>query len=92
MNLMDGSIEMSYLVQLRNRFRTIPVGDRIEIELDRLGASNGSWTIPNEFKELFKDCSIRIESAEIINRLEVNRRFTFMMYNMGGELGITFIS
>ena len=38
---MSGKIEMPYMLKLRDRFRKIPLGEAIEIEIDRLGAANG---------------------------------------------------
>jgi hypothetical protein len=88
---MREKVEMSYMLKLLDSFRKIPPGKCIEIEINRLGAANGDWEIPIEFRELFKDYSIRIEPVEIINRPQEERKFTFMMYNLGGEPGITFI-
>lgn len=88
---MKDRIDILYMRDLYNRFKKIPPGSMVEIEIDRLGAKNGRWDIPKEFRELFNEFSIRIESAEIINRADDQRKFTFMMYKMGGEPGITYI-
>lgn len=80
------------MLNLRDKFRKIPEGEAIEIEIDRLGAANGKWEIPVQFREEFANYSIEIKPVEDTDATEEERRFNFMMYNKGGEPGITFIS
>lgn len=61
---MSRKIDMSYILKFRESFMKTPSGKSIEMEIDRLGADNGKWEIPPEFKEFFKNYSIRIEPVE----------------------------
>jgi len=88
---MKGQIDFEYLNKFHKSFKKIMPGKGVEIEIEKLGAKNGNWIIPAEFKLLFQDFGVRIDPVEIINRDLNDGKHTFMMYNVGGDTGITFI-
>lgn len=89
---MEKKLDKEYMHALYQSFKKLPLGNAIEIEIEKLGATKYGWEIPQDFRDLFESLGARIEPVEIINRSDNQRRFTYMMYKMGPNYLITFVN